>query len=89
MIGSILLEGAGWVGAVILLVAYVLVSSGSVNGRSVLYQALNAIASVLLGVNSAWHRAWPSALVNVIWIGIAITTLTVGVMARPSASAEP
>ena len=86
MIGAILLEGAGWVGAVILLVAYVLVSSGSVNGRSVLYQALNAIASVLLGVNSAWHRAWPSALVNVIWVGIAITALTVSVMARPAAS---
>lgn len=86
MIGSMLLEGAGWLGAVILLVAYVLVSAGTVGGRSGLYQTLNAIASVLLGVNSAWHRAWPSALVNIIWVGIAVATLTVGVMARPAAS---
>ena len=84
--GSMLLEAAGWIGAALLLVAYALVSSGSVNGRSTLYQGLNAIASVLLGVNSAWHHAWPSALVNVIWIGIAIATLMVGVMARPAAS---
>jgi hypothetical protein len=70
-----LIEVLGWMGAVILLVAYAIVSYGPIDGRSRLYQSLNVIASLMLATNSAWHGAWPSAALNVIWTVIAVGTL--------------
>jgi len=74
---SLLIDVAGWSGAGVVTVAYGFVSYGWVDGRSGLYQTLNAVAGLLLAVNTAWHHAWPSAIVNVIWTGIAIGTLAV------------
>jgi hypothetical protein len=62
----------GWLGAGVLLFAYFLVSSRRVHGGSLLYQSLNAAGSVLLGVNSLYYGAVPSAFVNVVWLGIAV-----------------
>lgn len=84
-----LVEAIGWVGATILLVAYGLVSYGSVSGRSMAYQTLNALGGLLLAVNSGWHRAWPSVLVNVIWTGIAAGAMLMGLIPRRSAPREP
>lgn len=72
---STLLETLGWIGAVTLIVAYALVSYGRVRGSSVMYQALNIAGSVLLAANTAWHHAWPSVIVNVVWAMIAIGAL--------------
>jgi hypothetical protein len=39
------------------------------------YQALNIFGSFLLIINTAYHHAYPSTAVNVIWILIAIVSL--------------
>lgn len=80
-----LIEAVGWIGATILLIAYGLVSYGSVGGRSIVYQALNALGGLLLALNSGWHRAWPAVLVNVIWTAIAAGAMLLGAMRRRSA----
>lgn len=79
-----LVEAVGWLGATIVLVAFGLVSYGAVSGRSVPYQVLNAAGGLLLAVNSGWHRAWPSTLVNVIWTFIALGAMVMGLMPRRS-----
>lgn len=61
----------GWLGAAVLLFAYFLVSSRRVHGGSLLYQGLNATGSVLLGINSLYYGAVPSAFVNAVWLAIA------------------
>jgi len=65
----------GWFGALILIAGYVVVSYGEASGRSRVYQALNVAGSALLVVNTAWHRAWPSSAVNVLWAAIGIGAL--------------
>jgi len=65
----------GWVGATLLLGAYVLVSSKRLEGDSLAYQLLNLAGSGLLIVNSAHYGAYPSVGVNVVWIGIAVFTI--------------
>jgi len=65
----------GWVGATLLLGAYVLVSSKRLEGDSLAYQLLNLAGSALLIVNSAYYGAYPSVGVNVVWIGIAVFTI--------------
>ena len=65
-----LIEVIGWVGALLVLVAYGLVSTERVSSRSLSYQALNIGGALGLVINSAWNGAIPSAVVNLIWIGI-------------------
>ncbi|HEX5536263.1 MAG TPA: hypothetical protein VFX27_03640 [Sphingobium sp.] len=72
---EIAVEVAGWVGAVLILIAYLLVSSGRLEGGSVPYQVLNLFGSLGFILNTAWHGAIPSTVLNIIWFAIAIFTL--------------
>jgi hypothetical protein len=72
---DLLTDILGWVGAGLLLAAYVLVSSKRLEGDSVAYQVLNLAGSALLIANSAYYGAYPSVGVNVVWIGIAALTI--------------
>ncbi|MFK7889078.1 MAG: hypothetical protein AB8G16_19640 [Gammaproteobacteria bacterium] len=65
----------GWIGAVLLLAPYLLLSLGKMEGRSTPYQALNVAGSAALIANSAYYGAFPSAAVNVVWIIIGTATL--------------
>ncbi|RLC64713.1 MAG: hypothetical protein DRI48_07450 [Chloroflexi bacterium] len=73
-----LVDVAGWTGAAALLLAYALVSTRKLEGDSALYQLLNLAGSALLIVNSFYYGAYPSAGVNVVWIGIAVYALVAG-----------
>ncbi len=65
----------GWAGAIALLAAYAAVSTGRLAGTSYRFQILNVIGSACLILNSGYYRAFPSAFVNVVWIGIAAVTM--------------
>ena len=66
------MEAVGWVGAALVLVAYALVSTGKAEASSTYYQTLNIAGALGLVANSSWNGAIPSAVVNVIWIGIGV-----------------
>ena len=70
-----LIDVLGWVGTVLFLIAYALISLKKVEGDSFLYQGINLMAGLFLIVNSFYLGAYPSAALNVAWIGIAIFTL--------------
>ena len=72
---AIFVDVLGWVGTVLYLIAYALVSLKRVEGDSTLYQGLNILAGVLLITNTFYWRAFPSAALNLAWIGIAVFTL--------------
>nr|WP_191910003.1 hypothetical protein [Microbispora cellulosiformans] len=65
----------GTLGAVVLLAAYAMVSSGRMSGDGLPYQLLNLGGAAALMVNSAYHSAWPSAILNLVWSGIGVWTL--------------
>jgi hypothetical protein len=70
-----LIEIVGWGGALAVLLAYALVSSERISARSRSYQLLNVGGAVGLVINSSWNGAIPSAVVNLIWIGIGVYAL--------------
>ena len=70
MTNQLFINIIGWIGAVFLLLAYVLVSQKKLMGDSVSYQLLNAGGGLCLIVNTYYYGAFPSVAVNVIWIGI-------------------
>lgn len=71
-------DAIGWLGAAALLVAYAMVSSRKLEGNSTVYQLLNIVGSLLLAANTIFYRAYPSAFVNLIWMGIAVFSVTAG-----------
>jgi hypothetical protein len=67
-------DAIGWAGAACLLLAYARLSSGrlAIGAR---YQLLNLVGAGGLAVNGAFHRAWPSTTLNLIWLGVGLTAL--------------
>jgi hypothetical protein len=72
---TLLIEMAGWAGALLILSSYILVSSGKLTGQSVGYQWLNIAGALGFVINSGWHGAIPSTMLNVVWVGIGLFTL--------------
>ena len=79
---EVMIEVLGWLGAALLIGAYAMLSYGPIDANRKLYQSLNIAAALLLAVNTAWHRAWPSTALNVIWMIIAAGTLIPGASRR-------
>jgi hypothetical protein len=71
----IIIETVGWAGAALILVAYLLLSSGRLTGQSRLYQWMNVVGAAAFILNSGWNGAIPSATLNVVWAGIGLYTL--------------
>ena len=72
------MEACGWIGGAVVIFAYAFVSFGKISAQGAVFQCLNLAGSLMLAANSASHRAWPSAGVNLIWIGIGIAALLRG-----------
>ena len=62
------MESVGWAGAALILFAYLLLSMGTVTGQSPVYQWMNVFGAAGFVVNGWWHRALPSAALNVLWM---------------------
>ena len=73
---GLLVDVAGWVGAVALLAAYALVSGGRVTGRGPAFQVLNLVGATGLFANGVWHGAWPSAALNAVWLVVGLVAVT-------------
>jgi hypothetical protein len=67
---EIAVEAAGWMGAALILLAYLFLSMGRLTGQSPLYQWMNVVGAAGFTINGWWHGALPSAALNVIWMMI-------------------
>ena len=65
---EIAVEVVGWGGAVLILLAYLLLSAGRLTGQSLLYQGMNVVGAAGFVINGWWHGAMPSAALNVLWL---------------------
>jgi hypothetical protein len=68
-------EVVGWGGALLILAAYLLVTVGRLTGQSLAFQWMNLLGAAGFVINGWWHRAIPSAALNVVWMLIAAVAL--------------
>lgn len=65
----------GFIGTVLVLLAYLLLSTKRIQSDSVSYQGLNLVGAVLLIIYAVVLTAWANVLLNVVWGFIAIFAL--------------
>lgn len=69
------IEIIGWVGAVLIVGSYFLNINGKLKSTSSIYIFSNLLGGVFFTVNTLVHHAYPSMIVNIIWVMIAIAAL--------------
>ena len=67
---TIVIEVIGWVAALLILVAYGLLSANKLTANDRAYQWMNVVGAIGFVINSGWNGALPSAALNVVWAGI-------------------
>ena len=60
----------GWIGALLVILAYFMVSTRRVAGDALAYQLLNIAGGILLIINTVFYGAYPSSGVNLVWVAI-------------------
>lgn len=68
-------EIIGWIGAVLIVGAYYLNINGKLNSTSAVYILSNLLGGIFFTINTLVHQAYPSMIVNIIWIFIAVAAL--------------
>ena len=64
----------GWIGMILVLVAYALLSTNKIeNGK--LYQGLNLAAAILMAIGLFPTKAWFSFTLQVIWGSVALVAI--------------
>ena len=74
-ITALLVAICGWGGILMILGAYIMISTDRMTGKSPVYQWLNIVGAIGIAINSAASGAVPSVVLNTIWAGIALYTL--------------
>jgi Glycosyl hydrolase family 92 N-terminal domain len=69
---QLLVNVVGWLAAIAMLAAYVLLTLGRLKASSSSYHWLNIMSGVGLMANSGWNGAYPSVCINVVWLAIGL-----------------
>ena len=69
------MEVVGWIGGALILTAYGMLTAGKLDAKSPAYQWMNVVGAAGFIANSGWNGAWPSAVLNIIWVGIGVVAL--------------
>jgi hypothetical protein len=68
-------EVAGWIGIVLILIAYILASLGVVEATSGLYLFLNLFGAIGVAIDALADKNIQPVVLNVVWIAVAVIGL--------------
>jgi len=72
---GILIEVLGWIASLLIVGSYALNITGKLAANSKTYVVANLVGGLFFVLNTYYHQAYPSMLVNFIWVIIAIVML--------------
>jgi len=70
-----IIELCGWVGAIMLLIAYSANLLGKVKNDAVIFLLTNIVGSGLLIINAYANKAYPFIIINVFWFLVSLYQL--------------
>lgn len=63
-------EIIGWIGTILILAAYFLISGDFVSGQSLIYQIMNMAGALFMGISVFKKSAWASFGLQIAWLVI-------------------
>ncbi len=72
---EIFIQTIGWMGTALVLAAYFLVSMKKIEADSRVYQGMNLLGVIGVGMNVFHQQAWPAVALQTIWGLIAVFAL--------------
>lgn len=72
---NIVVESLGWIASVLIVGSYALNITGKLAADSKVYVWSNILGGLFFVINTYFHQAYPSMVVNVIWVIIAIVMI--------------
>lgn len=73
---NIFIEMIGWIASLLIVGSYALNITGKLSATSVIYVIANIMGGIFFVINTYYHKAYPSMLVNACWVIIAIYMLS-------------
>jgi hypothetical protein len=72
---TLLIDIAGWLGSVFILLAYGLNSYKKIESNSMKFYLLNFFGGILLIIYSTYKEAFANTFINIVWVLIAIPAI--------------
>jgi hypothetical protein len=72
---NLFIEIIGWIGSVLIVGAYFLNINGKLKSTSRVFIISNLVGGIFFTINTFVHQAFPSMIVNIIWVIIAAAAL--------------
>ena len=72
---EIIIESIGWLASILIVGSYALNLWGKIETNSKTYMWANIVGGLFFVINTYFHRAYPSMVVNIIWVIIALVLL--------------
>jgi uncharacterized membrane protein len=72
---EIIIETIGWLASVLIVGSYALNLWGKIETNSKTYMWANIVVGLFFVINTYFHHAYPSMVVNIIWVIIALILL--------------
>ena len=70
-----IVEIVGWIGTILVVVAYFLVSTERIKPKAVSYNLMNLFGAIFIGVNVFVNQAWPAFGLQIVWGVVAMMSL--------------
>lgn len=71
----ILINIIGWLGAILYIVAYFLLTIEVISSSSFTYHFLNVLGAIGLTINACYLKDSPNIIVNLVWLLIAMSAI--------------
>jgi len=72
---NVITEGLGWYGMAAVFGAYAMTTLGYISPTGLMSTSLNLTGAIGLIVVTVKHKAWPSAVLNILWTVIGLVSV--------------
>ena len=72
---KLVLDICGWIGSIMVVTGFFLVSNGKLEPQTNTFQIINIIAAAFIGMNAYYYGALPSVGLNTVWVLIAVAAM--------------
>ena len=72
---ELFIELIGWLGTILIVLSYLLVSSGKLKGTAPKFLYMNILGAIAIAIHVYFKQSWPAFSLQIVWIIISLSAL--------------